>query len=187
VRRNFLIAGARFGPAISRVVPFLLVLGFSAVILGACEDVSHADISGEINILVLRDDALVPPATERLAAYKRKAVPQIETAIHTAAPSGRLHLVAALDRIGDDAATPILRHVALYDTSPEVRAAAESILSGWTAAPPPARATRAGAALAEIARKRAAGEGPLLYGPAGLPGVPSTVGAPEPVGAGPSN
>lgn len=151
----------------------------------ACEDVSHGDISDEINILVRRDDALVPPATERLAGYKRKAVPQIETAIHTAAPSGRLHLVAALDRIGDVEAVPILRHVAVFDTSAEVRAAAESILRRWAAASPAARPSRAAAALAEIARKRAAGEGPLLFGAAGLPGAPSTVGAPEAIGAAP--
>lgn len=151
----------------------------------ACEDVSHGDISDEINILVRRDDALVPPATERLAVYQRKAVPQIETAIHTAAPSGRLHLVAALDRIGDVEAVPILRHVAVFDTSAEVRAAAEGILRRWASGSPATRASRASAALAEIARKRAAGEGPLLYGAAGLPGAPSTVGAPEPVGAGP--
>jgi hypothetical protein len=170
VRSRFLIAAA----AVSTLLA-----------LAACEDVSHSDISDEINILVRRDDQLVPPALERLAAYQRKAIPQIETAIHTAAPPGRLHLVAALDRIGDDAAAPILRHVAVFDTSAEVRAAAEGILTRWAAATPPARADRARAMLAEIARKRSDGEGPLLYGPAGLPGVPSTVGAPEPLGAGP--
>jgi hypothetical protein len=179
VRRD-LIKKRRVGLTSLAVAPLLL-----AVFLIGCEDVSHADISDEINILVRRDDQLVPPATERLAAYQRKALPQIETAIHTAAPSGRLHLVASLDRIGDDAATPILRHVALYDTGAEVRVAAESILARWAASPPDSRATRAGEALAEIARKRAAGEGPLLYGPAGLPGAPSTVGAPEPLGAEP--
>ena len=151
----------------------------------ACEDVSHADIGDEINIVVRRDDQLVPPAIERLAAYKRRAIPQIETAIHTAAPAGRLHLMAALDRIGDDEAAPILRHVAVFDTSAEVRTAAEDILVRWAAVAPQSRATRARTALAEIARKRAAGEGPLLYGRSGLPGVPSPVGAPEPVGAGP--
>jgi hypothetical protein len=66
-----------------------------------------------------------------------------------------------------------------------VRASAEGILRRWAAAPPPARASRAAAALAEIARKRAVGEGPLLYGAAGLPGAPSTVGAPEPLSAEP--
>ena len=41
-----------------------------------------------------RNDQLVPPATERLAAYKRAAIPQIETSLHTSAPTGRLHLIA---------------------------------------------------------------------------------------------
>jgi hypothetical protein len=168
-----------------RVSILAALFGCLPLALLACEDVSHADIADEINILVRRDDDLVPPATERLAVYKLRAIPQIETAIHTAAPSGRLHLVAALDRIGDDASTPILRHVALFDTSADVRASAEGILTRWAAGPPPARASRAAAALAEIARKRAVGEGPLLYGAAGLPGAPSTVGAPEPLSAGP--
>jgi hypothetical protein len=153
-----------------------------APLFGACDDVSHQDIGDEINILVRRDDQLVPPATVRLAAYKRRAIPQIETAMHTSAPTGRLHLVAALDRIGDEEAVPVLRHVAVYDITTDVRLAAEDVLVRW-ASGADARAARARAALAEIARRRAAGEGPLLYGDAGLPGVPSTVGAPEPVGA----
>jgi hypothetical protein len=98
------------------VPAFLLLLGSAS-----CDDVSHRDIGDEINILVRRDDQLVPPATERLAGYKRRALPQIETALHTAAPAGRLHLIAALDRIGDEEAAPILRHVAVYDITPEVR------------------------------------------------------------------
>ena len=36
-----------------------------------CEEVSHRDIGDEINILVRRDDALVGPATDRLARYRR--------------------------------------------------------------------------------------------------------------------
>jgi hypothetical protein len=40
-------------------------------------------------------------ATERVAAYERAAIPQIETTFHTVAPSGRLHLIAAFARIGD--------------------------------------------------------------------------------------
>jgi hypothetical protein len=150
--------------------------------LVACEDVSHGDIGDEINILVRRNDQLVGPATERLAAYRRAAIPQIETAMHTAAPSGRLHLIAALDRIGDDASVPVLRQVAIFDITPDVRDAAEAVLRRWTAGAPAPRATRAQAALAEVARKRAVGLGPLVFGTSGLPGVPSTVGAPEPVG-----
>jgi hypothetical protein len=159
----------------------------SAVALAGfgCEDVTHRDIGDEINILVRRDDELVAPATERLSVYKRAAIPQIETALHTAAPVGRLHLVAALDRIGDGEAAPVLRHVAVYDVTPEVRRSAEVLLARWAGSPPTARAESARAALAEIARRRAAGEGPLLFGAAGVPGAPTTVGAPEPVGAPP--
>jgi hypothetical protein len=160
-------------------------LAAAPALLGACDDLSHQDIGDEINILVRRDDQLVPPATERLAAYKRRAVPQIETAMHTAAPTGRLHLLVALDRIGDDEAVPVLRHVAVYDITPEVRQAAEDTLVRWQHGASGERARRAGAAIAEIARRRAAGEGPLLFGDAGVPGAPSTVGAPEPVGAPP--
>jgi hypothetical protein len=159
-------------------------LGLAVAGAGAsCEDHAYGDIGDEINILTRRNDALVPPATERLAAYRRKAVPQIETALHTAAPVGRMHLLAALERIGDEESIPVLRHTAVYDVTPEVRDAAQALLVRWSDGPPPARAERARAALADIAHKRAAGEGPLLFGDAGVPGLPSTVGAPEAVGA----
>jgi hypothetical protein len=159
-------------------------LALVALLVGAaaCEDVNHHDIGDEINILVRRNDALVAPATERLARYKRSAIPQIETAMHTAAPPGRLHLIAALDQIGDDEAVPVLRHVAIFDVTSEVREAAEALLRRWAGAGSGARAKRASAALAEVARKRAAGLGPTLFGSAGMPGVPSTVGAPTPLG-----
>jgi hypothetical protein len=160
---------------------WLFVVAVCSVV--ACEDRSHGDIGDEINILTRRNDALVPPATERLAAYGRKAVPQIETALHTAAPFGRMHLITALDKIGDDESVSVLRHVAVYDVTPEVRDAAESLLTRWSSASAKLLADRARAALTEIARKRAAGEGPLLFGDAGTPGLPSTVGAPEAVGA----
>ncbi len=164
----------------------LLIAALAGLALcAACEDGSHSDIADEINILVRRNDQLVPPATERLAAYKRAAIPQIETALHTAAPTGRLHLITAMARIGDGEAVPILRHTSLYDITPDVRAAAEAVLTRWAAAND-ARGARARAAIAEIARKRAAGEGPLLFGDGGIPGAPSTVGAPDLVGAGPT-
>jgi hypothetical protein len=163
----------------------VVALSLAAALGAACEDGSHGDIGDEINILVRRNDQLVPAATERLAAYKRAAIPQIETSFHTAAPSGRVHLIAAMARIGDGEAVPILRHAALYDVTADVRSAAEAVLNRW-ASGADKRGDRARAALAEIATKRAAGEGPLLYGDGGLPGVPSTVGAPDPVGATPT-
>jgi hypothetical protein len=165
-----------------RLLAACLLVGLAAP---ACEDHSHGDIADEINILIRRNDQLVPPAMDRLVAYKRAAIPQIETALHTAAPAGRLHLVTAMDRIGDAAAIPILRHVALFDVTPDLRNAAESTLTRWAAAGDRDRAFRAKEALAEISRRRAEGEGPLLYGDGGLPGVPETVGAPDPVGTSP--
>jgi len=162
-----------------------VTIGLAAGVGPGCEDRSHGDIGDEINLLIRRNDALVPPATERLAAYGRKALPQIETAMHTAAPYGRLHLIAALERIGDPESAPVLRHIAVYDVTPEVRDAAEALLVRWSGETAAPRAARARVALAEIARKRAAGEGPLLFGDGGTPGLPSTVGAPDPVGASP--
>jgi hypothetical protein len=162
-----------------------VALGLLSALALACEDVSHRDIGDEINILVRRNDALVPPATERLAKYRRAALPQIETALHTAAPSGRVHLVTALERIGDAEAIPVLRHLAVFDTSAEVRDATESLLRRWSSEGAGPRAEQARTALGEVARKRAAGLGPLVFGDGGIPGVPSTIGAPPPVGAGP--
>ena len=165
----------------------LMLFLLAALAAPACEDSSHGDINDEINILIRRNDQLVPPAMERLAGYKRAAIPQMETALHPAAPPGRLHLIAVMERIGDGEAVPILRQVALFDVTPDVRAAAEAVLSHWAAdAGNHARSARAAAAVSEIARRRAAGDGPLLYGDGGLPGVPSTVGAPDPVGATPA-
>ena len=149
----------------------------------SCDDHSHTDIGDEINILTRRNDALVPPATERLAGYGRKAVAQIETAMHTAAPFGRLHLITALEKIGEPESAWVLRHVAVYDVTPEIRAAAEALLTLWSTDPRKPLAESARTALGEIAHKRAVGEGPLLFGDAGTPGLPSTVGAPEAVGA----
>lgn len=150
-----------------------------------CDDVSHRDLQDEINILTHRNDNLVAPATRRLARYGREAIPQIEIAVHTAAPTGRLHLIAALGAIGDDEAVPVLRHFAVYDVKPDVRRACEDLLGRWagdggSSSAVKHRAARARAALAEIARERSAGEAPLVFED-GTPGVP-TVGAPEPVG-----
>ena len=166
----------------------VLVLVLAALVGAAtgCDDSSHRDVQDEINILTRRNDALVPPATERLARYGRVAIPQIETALHTAAPTGRLHLIDAFARIGDEEAVPVLRHFAIYDVRPNVRRACEDLLETWASdgagtAVARHRAERARGAESAIAAKRAAGEGPLVF-EGGTPGAP-TVGAPEPVGS----
>lgn len=173
----------RRGSFVTTIVMAVVV----AALASACDDGAHRDIQDEINILTRRNDALVPPATERLAKYGRLAIPQIETALHTAAPTGRLHLIEAFARIGDADAIPVLRHFAVYDVRPEVRQACSDLLARWAqpsadgSAVAKARAERAKAAEAEVARKRSVGEEPLVFD-GGTPGAP-TVGAPEPVGS----
>jgi hypothetical protein len=178
------IARARFRAPAPVVV---LLAGVTCVALAGCEESAHRDIQDELNILTRRNDALVPPAIERLARHGRLAIPQIETALHTAAPSGRLHLVAALARIGDGAAIPVLRHFAVYDVRSDVRQACADVLADWSDAATGdadpatrARAERARVAEVDVARKRAAGEAPMIFD-GGTPGIP-TVGAPDPVG-----
>ena len=61
------------------------------------------------------------PAIERLRKIGRRAVPQIETAMHTASARGKVNLVAALDAIGEPESAAVLQHFAVYDPSPEVR------------------------------------------------------------------
>ena len=134
---NFVGIPRGFGRGVCLTAAFFLLAA------AGCEEVSHRDIGDEINILVRRDDALVGPATDRLARYRRSAIPQIETAMHTAAPAGRHHLIAALEKIGDGEAVPILRHVAVFDITADVRAAAENLLSRWAAATDGSRAPRA--------------------------------------------
>ena len=172
----------RVGPGV-----VVLVWALVAVANASCEESGHRDIQDEINLLTRRNDALVPPAVDRLARFGQLAIPQIETAMHTAAPTGRLHRIDALERLGSADVVPILRHFAVYDVRPEVREACADVLARWSTAsasgpaPERRRAERARSAEAEIARKRAAGEGPMIFD-GGTPGVP-TVGAPEPVGS----
>jgi HEAT repeat protein len=137
-----------------------------ALMLAACEDTAYREMGAEINVLTQRSDALVAPATTRLAGFGRRAVPQIETALHTASVRGKLNLIAALARIGEPESAAILTHFGVYDPDPSVRAACEEVLQGWSDRPPLAPAARA--ALARIADKRARGEGPVVVGEPGV-------------------
>jgi hypothetical protein len=134
----------------------------AVVLLGACEDASYRDIGAEIGVLTDRTDALVPVATRRLTAFGRRAIPQIEIALHTASPAGKANLLRALDAIADPESAAILRHFAVYDPRPEIRTTCEEILTRWSRQP--ALAAAATRALAGIAAKRAHGEGPVVRG-----------------------
>jgi hypothetical protein len=120
------------------------------LLAAGCDDLSYRDIGRDINVLTKRNDALVPPARDRLVAQGRRALPQIETALHTASVDGRLQLLDALDRIGDPEGVPVLRHFALHDPDPRVRAACRGTLERWAAAAD-GRAPSARAALERVA------------------------------------
>ncbi|HEX7505852.1 MAG TPA: HEAT repeat domain-containing protein [Polyangia bacterium] len=109
----------------------LLVLVLAA--LPACDDRSYREIGAAINVLAKKSEELPGPAIARLKQIGRRAVPQIETAMHTASPRGKVNLVSALAAIGEPESTAILQHFAVYDKSPEVRAACEDLLAQWAA------------------------------------------------------
>jgi hypothetical protein len=136
-------------------------VGLLLLLAAACEDTSYRDIGAEINVLTQRTDALVAPAIRRLARYHRRAVPQIEIALHTASAAGKVNLVHALDAVAEPEAAAILRHFAIYDPDPEVRAACEEVLGKWAPLPSPL-GPAAQAALARISEKRAQGEAPVV-------------------------
>jgi hypothetical protein len=131
------------------------------LLLGACENqADYRQIQTELNALVRSDDdARVASAQARLLPFGLSALPQLETALHAAPERGRLRLVAALGALDQPDAVAILRHLAVYDASPEVRRASESILQAW-AARPGSPGERARAALARIAQLRASEPAP---------------------------
>jgi HEAT repeats len=130
----------------------------------ACEDGSYRAIGSDIKLLSAERSAQQEPAMVRLTAFGRRAIPQIETGLHTASEPGRLRLLATLERIGDEEAVPILRHFAVYDPSAEVRAACARVLGTWRAGND-ARSRQALSALKRIGERRARGEGPLPDSP----------------------
>jgi hypothetical protein len=138
-------------------------LALLLLLAAACEDTSYKEIGGEINVLTQRTDALVPPAIRRLAGWRRRALPQVEIALHTASPAGKVNLIHALEAIGDPESAAVLRHFAIYDPDPEVRSACDELLARWSdAAPPLGPAARA--AQTAVALRRQQGEAPVVLG-----------------------
>jgi len=127
------------------------------VFLPGCDDRSYREIGAAINVLAKKSDELPGPAIARLKQIGRRAVPQIETALHTAAPRGKVNLVNALAAIGEPESTAILQHFAVYDKSPEVRTACEDLLSQW-AASSDRKSQPAQQALARVLEKRKLGQ-----------------------------
>jgi hypothetical protein len=135
----------------------MLALVTALLAASACDDKSYREIGASIDVLTKKNDYLPGPAIARLAKIGRGAIPQIETAMHTASPNGKVNLVAALAAIGDPESAAILAHFAVYDKSPEVRAACEDLLARW-AAKSDGLAGSAKQALARVQEKRRLGQ-----------------------------
>jgi hypothetical protein len=135
----------------------MILLGLAAALAaGGCDDRSYREIGAAINVLVKKSHDLPGPAIERLRKIGRRAVPQIETAMHTADARGKVNLVAALDAIGEPESAAVLQHFAVYDRDPEVRQACEEVLAKW-AGGNDARTAPARLALARVQEKRRLG------------------------------
>jgi hypothetical protein len=129
------------------------------LLFAGCEDRSYREIGAQINALTKPNGGSSSDAIAQLARIGRRALPQIETALHTASPRGKGNLVRALEAIGDPEAAPILQHFAVYDANTEVRSACEEVLGRW-AAGNDRRAAPSKQALVRVSEKRAKGEGP---------------------------
>ena len=136
-----------------RLIPFFLAVTLTC----GCDDRSYREIGANIDVLAKKSDDLPGPAVARLAKIGRRAVPQIETAMHTASPRGKVNLVSVLAAIGEPESTAILQHFAVYDKSPDVRAACEELLAQW-ASGSDGRSAPAKQAIARVQEKRRLGQ-----------------------------
>lgn len=135
----------------------LIAIVFAVALACGCDDKSYREIGANIDVLTKKSDSLPGPAIARLAKIGRRAVPQIETALHTASARGKVNLVAALAAIGEPESAAILQHFAVYDKAPEVRAACEALLTQWAGASD-SRGASAQQALARVQDKRRLGQ-----------------------------
>src|SRR5260370_30094778 len=105
--------------------PSWLVMVVTA--LFACSDRDEADIRADVTLLSNHEGAIAATAADHLTRFGRRAIPTIEAALHTASLPGKKNLVLALRKIGDVEAVPLLRHLATFEPSEDVRREAE-----WT-------------------------------------------------------
>jgi len=132
-----------------------LALACAGLGLGACtRDADERRIRDEVDVLVLREGQLAEDAAAVLARqFGVRAIPNIETGLHTASVTGRLNCIMALRRIGHPDAIPLLRHYATYDDEEGVRKEAEITLRQWATGTDD-RATKARSALRVIEEKQ---------------------------------
>jgi len=100
-------------------------------LLCACSSNPDEDIRGQVTLLLHQEGAPAQAASAKLVAHGRRAIPTIESAMHTATPAGKKNLIGVLRQIGDEAAVPLLAHIAVYEPAEDVRREALWTLQGW--------------------------------------------------------
>jgi hypothetical protein len=109
-----------------------LLLALAAL---GCSDTTDDEIRAQVTLMLNQEGAPASAAAGRLVKHGRRAIPTIEAAMHTASPTGRKNLIAALRNIGDEEAVPLLLHIAEFDPSLDVQKEAEWTLRQWAGAP----------------------------------------------------
>ncbi len=134
--------------------PFAFALTFAFAFAAGCVGSStDEEIRGQVTLMLSQEGAPAQAATVRLAAFGKRAIPTIEAAMHTATPAGKKSLIGVLRKIGDEAAIPLLGHIATYETAEDVRKEALFTLQGW-AGEPGARGDKARSALRSVDETR---------------------------------
>jgi hypothetical protein len=134
-----------------------------ALYAAACEGDVHKEIYGNIHVVVNRNDSFLAPAVAELERYGTRALPQIETALHSATPQGRVRLVQVMARIERTETVPLLRHLGLFDADGSVRKLAKDTLLVWGARTQDvALSTASNTALAWVHDQSVNGLGPMV-------------------------
>jgi hypothetical protein len=126
----------------------------------ACTDQTEDEVRGYATLFLGQEGSAARAASDRLVGYGRRALPTIESALHTATPANRRRLVGVMRRIAAPEAVPLVAHLAAYDPAPEVALEAAQTLRAWVTSGPPTLAERARAALRtveELRKEEAAG------------------------------
>lgn len=122
-----------------------------ALILTGCDvalDSSGPEIGSAVQLLTTSRGELAEQALRRIEelsgtleggaakerARSRVALPYLEAALHRAEPVGRRNLVIALRRLGLAESTPLLGHIAAFDSDSATAREAWQTLSLWATA-----------------------------------------------------
>lgn len=126
-----------------------------ALLALACSgDAADLQARADVERLAKTEGAGYERALAAVAAHGRRAIPPVETALHDAPPLARLNLLAALRRIGDPEAIPLLLHRAAHDEDERVRTDARVTLRQWADGADARAADAARAALTRLPAER---------------------------------